>query len=292
MSKRQVHSQFSEDEYDILRSLLSQKPVFMDIPLDQIHIDWSYQDRPREKLVAQIAAAFYPVMAGVPVLAQRPDGSLYCGDGVTRVTGMRRAGHERIVVHSQVVRVKDVGQEALLFKFLNCERKSVPPANRFQAAHVAGTDKGFGSLLEKTGFRLTGTGEHVIKGPSFLRQAFELDEGESLQKALYSLKATWGKRFDGTVVLGVAMLYNRTNEPIDDKLRKVLGRVGPAKLNEHVVKAWGGGEKLGSTLRACAKPAFITTVLAQLMNNATPKGKGKKLNIAALRDSLSELVVV
>ena len=63
---KKVKPQLSVAEHRVLRALLEQPARYEEIALSALQIDYSYQDRPREKLVNQIADLFgFPVIASL-----------------------------------------------------------------------------------------------------------------------------------------------------------------------------------------------------------------------------------
>ena len=138
-----VKPQLSEAEQKVLKNLLGQDPHYEELLLKDLKVEWEYQDRPREKLIDQIATYFSPAMLGIFQVSRRPDGSLWVCDGTTRKLGMEQGGKADARVRCQVHNTEGVKQEALLFKHYNAARKAVPLANRLTADGMAGIDKGF-----------------------------------------------------------------------------------------------------------------------------------------------------
>jgi len=258
--------------------------VFMDLPLSKLNIDWSYQDRPRDTLVRQIAEQFQPVMLGTFIVSERPDGGYWVCDGATRKLGLEAAGQQDRVVRCQVIQTNGRKQEALLFKYYNNARKQVPLANRLNAEGIAGVDRGLLKIVLKVGYKLVGSGKNTLKGIGFVKEAFDLDEGVSVEKALFAIKETWKNstnRPDGNTILGIAnVYYSQPQKRVDAQVRQVLKRLSPDTLDEKVRRAWGGGPKVGSRIRPNDRPPFVAQVIGQEINRHP--GKAGKIDMKRL----------
>ncbi len=273
-------SQMTPEEKKVLRTILAQEPVYEDVALNKLQIDYTYQDRPRQLLTTQIAYEFSPVMFGILIVSKRPDGSLYVCDGATRKLAMEMRNEGDRTMRCQIIETDGIKQEALLFKHYNKERKQVPLANRLNAEGIGGVDHGFRKLILQCGFHLIGASKTVLKGIYFVRKAYDLDDsGTALQSALFAIKAAWnGKhRVDGSNVLGIALLIHSQVRPIDEQLRRVLERTDPVKLDEQVHRMWGGGRKIGTKLRTDDRPRFVARALAQIINKNP--GRSSKIEI-------------
>lgn len=291
--KVRVKLQMTPEEQKLLRSVLAQEPRYEQLKLDDLNIDWDYQERKREQLVMQIATQLVPAWIGELRISERPDGTFWICDGVTRYLGLRKRNelgieHYLRSVRCEIVRTEGKRQEALLFKYYNSARKQVPLANRLQAEYLAGVDAGFGKIIKECGYKLIGQSPNTLKGGHFVRQAFDLDNGESLRKALFAIKSAWnGKhRLDGTVVLGVSKLICSQPRPIDDQLRRTLARCGPDKVDDMVQRMWGGGHKVAATLHPKDRPRFIARALGQLINKNP--GRGSKIELGRI-DMMDEM---
>jgi hypothetical protein len=244
--RRQGKPQLTEQEKEILDSVINQEAVYADLPLDQIQVDMSYQERPRETLVNQIATQFSEVMFGNLVISKRPDGSFWVVDGATRKFGLERGGHRARIVRCQIIRTSGPKQEALLFKHYNCNRKMVPIANRINAEGIAGVNP-VRDIAIGCGFLLIGpkSNKRVLKGQSFLAEAYDLDgTGEALRKALFAMKTCWpGVRLNGGDVKAIAAVYHSQPRSCDDVVRKFLTNNGPEQLDGTAYEIWGGARK-------------------------------------------------
>jgi len=279
---KKVKPQLSDAERRVLQKLLDQVPRYEEILLSQLQIDWSYQDRPRQKLVDQIAEYFSPAMVQTPIVSRRPDTTLYTCDGVTRKLGMEKRGLGESRVRCQVFDTNGPKQEALLFKHFNASRKAVPLANRLTAEGIGGVDKGFLKSVQATGYGIVGGSKDVLKGAGFVKKAFEIDSGESMTKALFALRSSWGPkhgRIDGIVVLGLTMLY-ATVRNCDVGVRRWLKKHTPDDLQDIVHKTYGGGHKL--TKEARLRPNHLPWWVAKGVALDVNKRSTSKLNLSQL----------
>jgi len=281
-------AQLSPAEHRVLQPILAQEPHYENISLKDLQIDYTYQDRPRDTLVRQIAEYFSPAMLGTLIVSKRPNGSLFVCDGATRKLGLELRGEGDRVVRCQVFNTDGVKQEALLFKFYNGARKAVPLANRLTAEGVGGVDGGFLKTIKSIGFTLTGNSKKALKGAGFVKKAYEIDD-ESMQKALFALKESWGEkhgRLDGVAVLGVTMIYSKVRN-CDMQVRRWLKGHGPEELSEITHIVYGGGKQLKKTLklRPNQLPWFIAKAIGLDINR---RARDKKLNLAQL-DAMQEV---
>jgi hypothetical protein len=277
----------SPEERTVLESVLRQEVVFEHLPLNQISIDMEYQDRPRKTLVGQIATQFSEVMFGHLIVSKRPNGTYWVVDGATRKLGLEAGGQNNREVRCQIIRTEGQKQEALLFKHYNCNRKMVPLANRLNAEGVAGIS-GLVDVVKKCGFQLIGNSKKTLKGISFLVQAYNFDEGKSLERALYSMKSCWDgrHRLDGGNILGAAALYHSQRKTPDKQVRKVLLRKGPDDIEQMVQLTWGkGSRKVSARLHPADRWKFVAKALLFEINKAT-RNEEDKLDI----DKLNELI--
>lgn len=273
--------QLTKEETKILRTVLEQEVDYQNLPLKSLQIDMSYQDRPRDALVNQIAAHYNKLALGVIIVSQRPDGSYWICDGATRKKGMDLGGRGNNDVLCQVIRTNGPQQESLLFKYFNVIRKAVPIGNRINAEGIAGLDGGLRKIILRTGYTLIGKSKNTLKGITFIIDAFELDKGESMEKALFAFKNSWSPEVpDGTAVLGLAIFYHTQRRPVDEQVRRVLLRLTPDKLDEMVAAAWGGGAKKGAKLRPSSRPRYIAKTIAKEIN--CHSGKSGKVDVSAI----------
>jgi len=291
MRIRKVKQQLDKDERTLLESVLCQDAVFKDIPLNKLYVDYSYQTRPREQLLAQIAEQFSSAMLGTLIVSKRPDGTMWVCDGVTRKLALEQRGEAGREVRCQVLNCTDAKQEALLFKFYNgSARRAVPLASRLQAEGIAGVDHGFLNLVEQCGFALVGSTNRTLKGIGYVYKAFNQDP-EALKKALFALKSTWWAsrlKLDGNTILGVTLVYCSSRN-VDADVRKFLEHTPPDKLDELINTVWGGGKKsLKAKLHPSSRPHFVAKAIGLSLNR---KRHGRVVNLDRLDEMRIDAVL-
>jgi hypothetical protein len=232
---------FTPEEWAILAPILAQIPVIRELPVEILNIDMSYQDRPRERIVNQIATEFQEALLGVLKISQRPDGTYWVADGATRVLGILRRDEKHRLVRCEIFQTKGQQAEALLFAWSNSTRSKQPIklGTNLQAYHVAGTDHGFGKLVEECGYRLTGKGINSLRGPGYVKEAWDLDgNGTVLRKTLYAVKEAWKGLYPihGNMLLGIALVYVYPYRPVDEQVRRFLQRNPPSKIEEMITR--------------------------------------------------------
>jgi hypothetical protein len=160
-------------------------------------------------------------------------------DGQTRWRALMDHGLGEWEVEVKIhLDVKDDSRAADLFLKLNT-RASVSPFDKFRNALLAKDDEAIGmqDIALKYGVKIASqSADGCIAGISAMRDAYRFDGGDSLDKALGTTIAAWGKRasgLEGKTIKGMAMVYARFNGVIDQaslakKLAKYPG--GPSGL--------------------------------------------------------------
>jgi hypothetical protein len=279
---------FSPEEEKLLKSILEQNPPVVNLAIGELHIDTSYNERPRERLTYQIHYHFSAALLGVLMVARRPDGSCWIIDGATRQAGLLRRGESKRIVPCQVFETEGPKQEALLFAWFSSKRAraQIPLANNLNALGVAGVDKGFKKLLTQCGFEIL-----KLQGPGYYHRAFTLDDdGSALQKTLFSIKSCWlpkpgarQARIPGTTVLGVAKVYCIYGQrPIDDQVRRIMTRFSPTQLYEKAVAKHVKAGGRTPNIHPNDRPGYIARILVDEINRNP--GKSPKLDLAKLDD--------
>lgn len=282
---------FTAEEMKILTPILDQNPPIEELSIEVLKMDPEYQTRPRERMRQKIAFNYHQGLFGVLRVSRRPDGTYWVVDGWTRVLALLDRGEKHKRVPCQIFETEGQKPEALLFSYFNGRRSHQPTKleTNFQAESVAGTDHGFGRLIERCGFTLNGTSNRRVRGPAAWKSAWNLDgDGEVLQKALLSLNDGWGDKYKipGYVVFGIALLYRANSKPIDFHVRHALKRTSPNDLNDRIAKAYikAGGR---ANIRPDEKPEMIARALADI-HNKNP-GKAGKLDISKLAQARDEV---
>jgi len=286
-SEKPPKEMFSPDERKMLKPILEQKPPIVELPVASLNVDLSYQDRPRERIVNQVATNFSEALLGVLIIAQRPDGSYWVCDGESRHQGILRRGEKQRVVHCQVFQTEGPKQEALLFAWFNSKRSKEPTklANNLIAYGVAGVDRGFARAIEECGFTL-GKGRRQLRGPSYVQTAWSLDgDGTAMRKALYTLKDAWRENYQihGYMVLGVARLYHHVPKSIDEQVRRILQRNSPEAIMDRVARRYASAGGKSPRIHPDDKPKLVERVIADLINRNP--GSAGKIDLAKLDES-------
>ena len=276
----------SEDERKIIDPILSQTPPVVELPVAVLKIDWEYQTRPRKRIFDDITNNLKEGALGVLFVCERLDGSIYIGDGVTRVLAIIARGEKQRLMRCLKYKV-DGGQkvEALLFAWWNSNKSKEPIRleTYYQARYVAGVDGGFGKLIEHCGFKLNASsGQQLLRGIGWVRKAFDLDNGISLEKALFAVKTEWlpkKHKLFGFMVLGIAMIYyDWVGRSIDEQVRRKLEQHSPDDIWQEVVASMikKGGKSTKASIRPDEKPGLITGTITSMIN--TRPGKAEKIH--------------
>jgi ParB/Sulfiredoxin domain len=160
--------------------------------------------------------------------------------------------------------VKDDARASALFLELN-HRSPVCPYDKFlnelKAKHEDAI--GMNDIALTHGCRISRqSADGCIAGITHMRKAYRLDGGKSLDKAVGTIIAAWGKRasgLEGKTIQGMSMVYARFNGVIDQaslagKLAKYQG--GPSAL---VGDARGLSDLKKSALTNCIAERIIDT---------------------------------
>jgi hypothetical protein len=277
-SGKKVKGTFTSEEWTILEPILAQNPPIIELPVEVINIDFSYQDRPRERIINQIATDFHEALLSVLKISQRPDGTYWAADGATRILGLLRMGDKHRLVRCEVFQTEGRRAEALLFAWFNSKRSKEPIKleTNLQAYNIAGTDGGFGKAVEECGYHLTGSGKRRLNGPGYVLKAWNLDgDGTAMKKTLFALRDAWKDNFKvyGYLVLGVAQVYHYPRKTVDEQVRRLLKRNTPDEIWEWAVKRYtrSGGK---ARIHPDARPDLITRAIIDQINK-NPGNAGK-----------------
>jgi hypothetical protein len=279
---------FSPDEMKLLKPILSQNPPIVELSIEVLNTDYSYQERPRERIVNQVATLFSEALLGVLIVGQRPDHSYWVCDGESRRQGIIRRGETKRIVKCLIYQTEGSKQEALLFAWFNSKRAREPTnlATNLNAYGVAGTDHGFKKAVEECGFCLLGRSKRVLRGPGYAVKAWDLDgDGTSMRKALFAMKEAWkdNHTINGYMVLGVARLYHYARRTVDDQVRQILRRTTPDQIMEWVAKRYASAGGKALRIHPDEKPILIARVLADRINKNP--GKAGKIDVGRLDES-------
>jgi hypothetical protein len=235
---------YTSEQYHLLAPVLNQNPPIVELHITSLRVDNSYQDRPREKMVAQIVQNFSEALLGIAVIAERPDGTLYVVDGETRRQAMLEMGMTSRRMRCQVFKTMGSKQEALLFSLLNSNqsRRPIKLLQKMQAYYKAGIDGGLGEAVHECGFSFE-RGKTQLRGPDFIRKAWELDrDGTVMKKSLLGARHAWGDAaftVHGYIFLGIALLFkSQLPRPIDAQVRRALKGTTPTEIVDEMAKKY------------------------------------------------------
>jgi hypothetical protein len=285
-AKKRRREQFTEEQLALARSYIDKEPGRMLLSVSDINVDMSYQTRFRQRIYDEIVECVHPGMLQTLKISKRPDGSFYAMDGATRVLALKERGDMNRKLHCEVWDTPGRDIEALMFYIFH-DKASYEPMKietRLQSLHVAGLDHGFIKAIEECGFSLIegGRGKR-IRGTTYMQQVWELDIGDAMRKALFSIKDAWRDSYniDGFMVLGIARLYHVYHRALDEQMRKALRRLSPEQIEELVKKRWikGGGKRL---MHPVERPPLISLVLVDEINRHP--GKAGKLDPDKLKE--------
>lgn len=271
---------WTPDEKAVIDRVLAQNPPIEKIPIGAPQVDHDYQTRNRERIIKQIQSDFQPGALDIIRISRRPDGRLFLVDGVTRQMALVGMGEKNLLVDSKIYGMSGQREEAIMFVWWNSNDSHTPIQIEalYQSRHIGGIDQGFGTLIEKCGFKINASGTYnKLRGVSWVRKAFDLDGigqgANSLERTLWAAKKEWSEHKQwGYMILGIARVYHYWNgNTIDDQVRSILKRHSPAKVMQEVAvkffKAAGQTE-----IRPDRKPELIEAWTAGEINKHARKG--------------------
>lgn len=214
------------------------------VELAKIQFDPSYQRDvvPKHKL---IVAGFNPDALGIPLIAEREDGSLWCVDGRQRITALIKLGKTR--VRAEVFASKGPEAEAEVFRLVNLNRTKLRVGEIFQALLTAGDETVWllKNTVEKCGFRIppsrsgrhTGSPELAAKEVKALKSLMPMvarHGAAPVEFILNTIKAAWPGDPQGTtsnIVDALGCFWNQNDGNIDiERLITRLSKTTPAKI--------------------------------------------------------------
>lgn len=223
------------------------KPETRMIDVDDLNVAPEYQREMIPQHVNDIKKNFDTDAFGVPLVAERQDGSLWLVDGFQRVSSCRQLGIKR--VPCQVVQSAGPAYEAALFRKRNKSRKL--SAHQLFKGLVAEGDEEAVAVLEvinSVGLNVTGMAQSR-KGGSIscvnsCRDSYRRGGAEHLRLVLETLKKAWGGGHDNAyhqaMVGGLSQFLHRYQGDVDLKRlvnkmatespSHVLGQAKPFKL--------------------------------------------------------------
>lgn len=207
------------------------------VPVDQLHIDRSYQREVSMDLVQRIAEKWDPVSAGPIVVSRRTDGNLYVVNGQHRYAAAQLAGETEMV--AQVIEGLDRDTEAEL-RLRGNTRRSDRSLERFRAQVVAGYPESL-AIVELLGEFDT----HINKTPSeheginsvaVVEWIYRVDKGVLLVRVLETVKDAYsrahGRAASGALLKGIAWFLLQHGGDYDrGRLIERMTIVGTSSLN-------------------------------------------------------------
>ncbi len=167
------------------------------LQLDDIQFDKSYQREVRAGH-KRIVADFNPEALGIPVVAEREDGSLWCVDGRQRIAALTKLGKK--TVRAEVFNSKGPEHEAQVFSDINKNRTRLSSTEQFQADLTAGDKIAWAvkECVESCGFKLNLSrsgglkqDEHSVSSVGSMTTVVRKHGTEPLAMALETIKEAW-----------------------------------------------------------------------------------------------------
>jgi len=209
------------------------------VDISAIGFDPSYQ-RGVVSRHKQIVTGFNPNALGVPLVAQREDGSLWCVDGRQRITALGKLGKK--TVRAEVFVSSGPEHEAEVFRLVNGGRTRLTTQELFKARLTAGDRDAWEikDAVEAAGFVLDL--QHAksreawkdVRCVAALADIHKTGGGERITKVLTACKVAWpGDTLSSSadIVGGVGTFATRMGDATDfDRLADRLGTTTPQKL--------------------------------------------------------------
>lgn len=181
----------------------------MNIPLDKVFVDESFQRPLKHKRVEHMTDNFDEKLLGVLVVNKRDNGMYSVTDGQHRLEMLNMLGRKNTVCVVFQVDPKDEGK---LFVALQRERRDVTPIERHKALVNSGEKMALSieKATTSVGYTLTGSSVACV---SSIRTALDRNwHIENYGKALRTIKAVWPDNPNATklpVVMGMWLLFER-----------------------------------------------------------------------------------
>lgn len=191
------------------------------------------------KRVHGIAGNLNMEAIGVPVVSQRPDGTLVALDGQHRISALVVAGkgdEELEMIRHQGLSLE---QEAELFRLLN-NTKRPGALDLFRIAVTEGSlpATAVDAIISKNGFTSEPGHPHSLSAVRTAEHLYGLDAGTTLDRTLYVCNGVWGAARLGvhtTILSGVGGVLFRFSGAVDlsrlvDKLKRDSRSSDPARF--------------------------------------------------------------
>lgn len=234
------------------------------LPIDKILFDAAYQRDVKEKHKSY-ATDFMPEAMGVPIVAERVDGTLWGVDGRQRIAALKLMGKKE--VRCEVFASRGTEHEAEVFKRINKDRVKPTPGELFramlaandEAAHAindAVREMGYSIVLGKSG-RAEGrdaaaTDERAAKCTTAVSTLIwiynTMESTEPIKFALQVIDRCWpGDRHgvNNNIIAGLASYYRRQKGVVD--VEYIVPRLQRASAYKILYAA--GQATIGNNLR-------------------------------------------
>lgn len=255
-------------------------PFMMDVPLDKLRVDESYQRPPDERWVRRTVSRFDPLQLKVLLVNDRGDGSYWVFDGQGRMEVLRRVGWKEApcLVHT-ITR----DEEARLFVEQRSMR-GLSAYDRFNAQLFRREPDAVALTLavRAEGFRIVRTpttSSRAIRAVDALERVYAQGGAERVRWVLRVLK-DWVPE-DGEVIPGALMQglsYWRTHwvaagggDPDFERLTASLAKRTPttlmARANALMKVGSGGGRS----------PKYVAEAITELYHTGLREGSASRL---------------
>lgn len=221
------------------------KNALRQVELSHLQVDPTYQ-RPLVRGHKKIATEYDPVAFGIPLVAQRDDGTLWIVDGQQRIAALKLRGTHKWV-RCEVFASKGPEHEAQVFRTVNKARTALKPLQLFHAMLVAGDEhcwqiKG---LVEKQGLTIPKSESHgtrddndkkakEVRAVEVMSRVLSRGKQEALEFVLDVISQAWPgdpQRMKGTVADGLYLFWKGLDGNVDmGRLIPRLNTTTPARL--------------------------------------------------------------
>lgn len=234
---------------------------FMEVIVDKLKIDMSYQREPAETLVTRIVGRFDLNKFEPPTVNLRPKGDCYIVDGGHRVEAARRIGTKTLTC--RIIKI-DPEQEAGLFIDLNRHRRWVTPVQTFKAEVRNGNPSSIEiqMCLEERGLRVASShSPQTVSCTGTLHKIYAKRGTVGLRRVL-DAALIWPddepRRLAGQLLQGLDMFFHELQKNVDnDRLQQRLVSVPTGLLLSRASARWHAWRSLdqrgGSLVDATAE---------------------------------------
>lgn len=213
------------------------------VNLEEIRVDPSYQREVIAAAVTRIKKGFVAEALGVPLIAQRDDGTFWAVDGLQRITALKSMGKTKVL--AEVFHSDGPEYEAQIFRLVNKNRTKLTPGHLFHALLTEGDETAWAikEAVEKAGFALrlnrqgknaTSAHREVACVNTLLKLFKDTGGTESISFALDAIGKAWDNDPLATynyVIAGLGLFHHKHEGGVDmDRLVPRLQTTTPGKL--------------------------------------------------------------